>query len=110
MLPNYHYEDIIRLCDDYDQRTLENPAVIIDTNHANSAKKPFAQPRIIQEVLSSCRYSDRIANIVKGFMVESYIEDGAQKVDGGVYGKSVTDACIGWEKTERLIYAIREML
>ena len=110
MLPNYHYEDIIRLCDAYDARTLEYPALIVDTNHSNSAKDPFAQPRIIKEVLSSCRESDRIKKLVKGFMVESYIEDGNQKPGGGCYGKSVTDACLGWEKSERLIYEIAELL
>ena len=109
--PNYHYEDIIRLCDAYDERPeLVNPAVIIDTNHENSGKDPFQQPRIIREVLNNCRYSDRIARIVKGFMVESYIEDGRQEIGGGVYGKSITDACLGWEKSERLIYEIADWM
>ena len=109
--PNYHYEDIIRLCDAYDERPeLVNPAVIIDTNHENSGKDPFQQPRIIREVLNNCRYSDRIARIVKGFMVESYIEDGRQEIGGGVYGKSITDACLGWEKSERLIYEIADLV
>jgi len=109
--PNYHYEDIIRLCEAYDRRPhLKNPAVIIDANHENSGKDPFQQPRIIKEVLNNCRYNDRIAKIVKGFMVESYIEDGNQKVDGGCYGKSITDACLGWEKTERLFYELAEAL
>lgn len=109
--PNYHYEDIIRLCDAYDERPeLVNPAVIIDTNHENSGKDPFQQPRIIREVLNNCRYSNRIARIVKGFMVESYIEDGRQEIGGGVYGKSITDACLGWEKSERLIYEIADLV
>ena len=109
--PNYHYEDIIRLCDAYDERPeLVNPAVIIDTNHENSGKDPFQQPRIIREVLNNCRYSDRIARIVKGFMVESYIEDGRQEIGGGVYGKSITDACLGWDKSERLIYEIADLV
>ena len=109
--PNYHYEDIIHLCDAYEKRPeLVNPAVIIDANHENSGKDPFQQPRIIREVLNNCRYSDRIAKIVKGFMVESYIEDGRQEIGGGVYGKSITDACLGWEKSERLIYEIADWM
>lgn len=109
-LPNYHYEDLIRLCDEYDKRELKNPGVIIDTNHSNSGKNPFEQPRIIKDVLHSARQNDRIKHIVKGFMVESYIEDGCQKVGGGVYGKSITDPCLGWEKTERLILEIADLL
>ena len=101
--PNYHYEDIVRLCDYYDGMDLVNPAVIIDTNHANSNKDPFEQPRIIMDVLNSAKHNERIAKLVKGFMVESYIEDGAQKVGGGVYGRSITDPCLGWEKTKDLI-------
>lgn len=109
-LPNYHYEDLIRLCDEYDKRELKNPAVIIDTNHANSGKNPFEQPRIIKDVLHSTRQNDRIKNLLKGFMIESYIEDGCQKVGGGVYGKSITDPCLGWEKTERLILEIADLV
>ena len=101
--PNYHYEDIVRLCDYYDSMELVNPAVIIDTNHANSNKDPFEQPRIIMDVLNSAKHNERIAKLVKGFMVESYIEDGSQKVGGGVYGRSITDPCLGWEKTKDLI-------
>ncbi len=109
--PNYHYEDIVKLCDAYDAHPdLLNPAVIVDTNHANSGKNPFEQPRIINEVLTNCRYNDRIRKIVKGFMVESYIEDGNQSIGGGCYGKSITDACLGWEKTERMIYEIADRL
>ena len=108
--PNYHFEDLIRLCDAYDERELQNPAVIIDTNHSNSGKNPFEQPRIIKDVLYSTRHDDRVKAILKGFMVESYIEDGCQKVDGGVYGKSITDPCLGWEKTEKLIYEIADLL
>ena len=108
--PNYHFEDLIRLCDAYDERDLINPAVIIDTNHSNSGKNPFEQPRIIKDVLYSTRHDERVKKILKGFMVESYIEDGCQKVDGGVYGKSITDPCLGWEKTERLIYEIADLL
>ena len=109
--PNYHYEDIILLCDMYEKRSeLVNPAVIIDTNHENSGKNPFEQPRIIKEVLSNCCYNPRIKKIIKGFMVESYIEDGCQKIGDGCYGKSITDACLGWEKTEKLIRDIAEIL
>ncbi len=108
-LPNYHYEDLIRLCDFYDERSLLNPGVIIDTNHANSNKDPFEQPRIIKDVLHSSRQNGRIASLLKGFMVESYIEDGAQKVGGGCYGKSITDPCLGWSRTEQLIYEIAEI-
>ena len=109
-LPNYHYEDLIRLHSFYAERELEHPAVIVDTNHANSGKNPFEQPRIIKEVLSCRKYNADIARLVKGFMVESYIEDGAQRVGEGCYGKSITDPCLGWEKTERLIYEMADML
>ena len=107
---NYHYEDLIRLCDASDERDLKNPAYIIDTNHSNSKKNPFEQPRIVMDVLNSCAHNDRIKNIVKGFMIESYIEDGAQKIGEGCYGKSITDPCLGWEKSEKLIYDIAEKL
>lgn len=108
--PNYHFEDLIRLCDAYDERDLVNPAVIIDTNHSNSGKNPFEQPRIIKDVLYSTRHDERVKKILKGFMVESYIEDGCQKIGDGVYGKSITDPCLGWEKTEKLIYEIADLL
>ncbi len=107
-IPNYHYEDLVRLCDNYEARELKNPAVIIDTNHSNSNKNPFEQPRLIKDVLNSAKHNERIAKLLKGFMVESYIEDGAQKVGEGVYGKSITDPCLGWEKTEKLICDIAE--
>ena len=109
--PNYHYEDLIGLYEAYMASGLANPAVIIDTNHANSGKKYLEQPRIAKEVLESCEYDSNIRKIVKGLMIESYIEDGAQKIcDTHTYGKSITDPCLGWEKTERLIYNIAEML
>ncbi len=108
--PNYHYETLIYLAELYSKRDLHNPAVVIDCNHANSGKDPFQQPRILKDVLLSCRYSDDIRKLVKGFMVESYIEDGNQSVGGGVYGKSITDACLGWDKTERMIYETAELL
>ena len=109
-IQNYHYEDIIRLCDAYDERELSNPAVIIDTNHSNSNKNPFEQPRIAMEVLNSMAHNDRIKKLVKGFMIESYIEDGNQKPGENCYGKSITDACLGWEKSEKLIYDIADHL
>ncbi len=108
--PNYHYEDIVYLSRLYDQWKLDHPAVVIDCNHGNSGKDPFEQPRIIREVLSFCRWNPEVKRLVKGFMVESYIEDGNQSIDGGCYGKSITDACLGWEKSERLIYEIAELL
>ena len=109
-LQNYHYEDLERLCDVYDEMELKNPAAIIDTNHSNSNKIPFEQSRIVMDVLNSCRHNNKIATLVKGFMIESYIEDGCQKIGEGVYGKSITDPCLGWEKTERLIYDIAEKI
>lgn len=110
MLPNYHYEDLIHLCEIYEKSGLDNPAVIVDTNHCNSGKQPIEQIRIAKEVLYSCKYNKDIRKLVKGFMIESYIEDGNQKIGEGIYGKSITDACIGWEKTEKLIYDIAESL
>lgn len=108
--PNYHYEYLERLAEAYSPESYQNPAVIIDCNHDNSGKKPFEQLRIVDEVLDSVRRSSAISSIFRGFMVESYIEDGNQSVGGGVYGKSITDACIGWEKTERLIFDMAESL
>ncbi|MBR1497297.1 MAG: 3-deoxy-7-phosphoheptulonate synthase [Oscillospiraceae bacterium] len=108
--PNYHYETLLYLAELYGKWELRHPAVVIDCNHANSGKNPFEQPRILKEVLHSCRYNPEVKRLVKGFMVESYIEDGSQPVGGGVYGKSITDACLGWEKSERLIYEMADML
>ncbi len=109
-LPNYHYEDLMSLCQLYEESSLANPAVIIDTNHANSGKKPLEQVRIAKDVMHSCRHDSAIKNMVKGFMIESYIEDGAQKIGECVYGKSITDPCLGWEKTEKLIYDLAELV
>ena len=108
-IPNYHYEDIKILCELYAKSGLKNPAVVIDTNHSNSGKQWDEQPRIAKEILHSTRHSDDILHLVKGLMIESYIEDGNQKSDGGIYGKSITDACIGWDKTERLIYELADL-
>ena len=107
--PNYHYEDLYSLYETYASSGLTNPAVIVDTNHSNSNKRYLEQPRIAKEILHSCRYSPEVRSIVKGLMIESYIEDGAQK-SCDVYGKSITDPCLGWEKTEKMIYDIAEML
>lgn len=109
-LPNYHYEDLVHLAEIYDKSGLENPAVIIDTNHANSGKNWAEQPRIAKEVLHSCRHNADVKKIVKGLMIESYIEDGAQKPNECTYGKSITDPCLGWEKTEKLIYDLADVL
>ena len=109
--PNYHFEDLYDLYVTYQSSGLKNPGVIIDTNHSNSGKKYLEQPRIAKEVLHSCRYSPEVRSLVKGLMIESYIEDGTQKIsDCEVYGKSITDPCLGWEKTERLIYDIADVL
>ena len=108
-IPNYHYEDLQTLCQMYAQAGLANPAVIVDTNHSNSAKKYDEQPRIAKEIMHSTRCDKDIYKLVKGLMIESYIEDGAQSPDGGVYGKSITDPCLGWEKTERLIFELADL-
>ncbi len=106
---NYHYEDMQRVVELYEKSALANPAVIVDTNHANSGKKWSEQPRIAKEILHSTRHSDQIKRMVKGLMIESYLEDGAQKSDGCEYGKSITDPCLGWEKTERLILDLADL-
>lgn len=109
-IPNYHYEDLVRLFDMYSSMELKNPAVIVDCNHSNSAKQYIEQIRISKEILHSMRHSKDIGSFVKGLMIESYIEPGAQKVGEHIYGKSITDACIGWEQTEKLIYDIADLL
>jgi 3-deoxy-7-phosphoheptulonate synthase len=107
---NYHYEDLRTLHDMYCNNGYQNPTVVVDTNHSNSGKKYLEQVRIANEVLHSMRHSNDIRNFVKGFMIESYIEDGCQKVEDGVYGKSITDPCLGWDKTKQMIYSIAEQL
>ena len=109
-LPNYHYEDLVHLSELYEKSGLANPGVIVDTNHANSGKDPLQQIRIVREVLANRRCHDGIKRILRGFMIESYLKDGAQPVGGGVYGKSITDPCLGWEKTERLVLELAESL
>ena len=108
-LPNYHYEDLMTLCELYAKKSLQNPAVIVDSNHSNSGKQWDQQARIAKEVLHSTRHSGDIHRMVKGLMIESYLLDGNQKPEGGVYGLSITDACIGWEKTEQLVYDLAEL-
>ena len=107
-IPNYHYEDLMRLIEMYDKMNLMNPACIIDANHSNSNKQFKEQIRIVKEVMHSRKLSPDIHKLVKGVMIESYIEEGNQKVGGGVYGKSITDPCLGWEDTERLLYSIAD--
>ncbi len=109
-IPNYHFEDLAHLYAEYTKRDLKNPALIVDANHSNSGKKYLEQGRICKEVLHSCRHSADIKSLVKGFMIESYIEDGTQKACDGVYGKSITDPCLGWEKTERLIFDLADLV
>ena len=108
-VPNYHYEDLQSLCEIYTENDFKNPALIVDCNHANSGKKYEQQVRIAKEVLHSTRHSDDINKLVKGFMIESYLVDGCQKASEGVYGKSITDPCLGWEKTEKLVLDIAEL-
>ena len=109
-IPNYHYEDLIRLYNMYAARDLENPAVIVDANHSNSGKQYLEQIRIVKEVLHSCHHSADVKKLVKGVMIESYIEPGNQKVGDGVYGKSITDACLGWAESEKLLYDIADLI
>ena len=108
--PNYHYEDLIRLYNAYQEKGVDNAALVVDANHANSGKQYLEQIRICKEILHSCRHSADIKKLVKGFMIESYLEDGAQKIGEGIFGKSITDPCLGWEKSERLILDIAELL
>ncbi len=107
-IPNYHYEDLQRLCEFYGKKEYKNPATIVDANHSNSNKQYMEQIRIVKEVLHSRRHSDEIKKLVKGVMIESYLVGGCQKVGEGIYGKSITDPCLGWEDSEKLIYEIAE--
>lgn len=108
--PNYHYEDLVQLYKLYTERAIKNPACIVDCNHANSGKQYLEQVRIAKEVMHSKRYSADINALVKGLMIESYIQDGSQKITECTYGKSITDACLGWEKTRQLIFDLAELL
>ena len=109
-IPNYHYEDLMRFAEVYGKRDLSNPAIIVDTNHANSDKQYTEQPRIALEVMRSRQHSTVLRGMVKGFMIESYIEGGSQKVSNGVYGKSITDPCLGWTESEKLIRDLAGMV
>ena len=109
-IPNYHYEDIRMLIDMYERMDLENPACIVDTNHSNSGKAYLEQMRITREVLHNRQESDEIRKMVKGLMIESYIEPGSQKIGEHIYGKSITDPCLGWKDTEELLYFIAEQV
>ena len=108
--PNYHYEDLMKTSRMYEEWKLQNPAVIVDINHANSNKQHDEQPRIAKEILYSRRYNDGLNRLIKGLMIESYIKGGAQKVTDRVYGRSITDPCLGWAESERLMYEIAEIL
>ena len=107
---NYHYEDLVKLNELYANTNLLNPSAIIDANHANSGKQYLEQIRIAKDVVYSCNHNKDIRKLVKGLMIESYIEDGAQKIGEHIYGKSITDACLGWEKSRDLIYKIADTL
>lgn len=109
-ISNYHYEDLVTLNDLYAKTNLKNPSVIVDTNHANSGKKYLEQVRIAKEIVHSCNHNADIKKLVKGLMIESYIEDGACKAEEHVFGKSITDPCLGWDKTEKLILEIADKL
>lgn len=109
-ISNYHYEDLMMLVELYQKFELKNPACIVDANHNNSGKQWAEQPRIVKEVLHSMRHSADIRKLVKGVMVESYIENGNQPIDGGCYGKSITDPCLGWELSRNLVLEVAELL
>jgi len=109
-ISNYHYEDLLRVKELYEKSNLVNPSVIVDTNHNNSGKKYLEQVRIAKDIVHSRNQNGDIKNLVKGLMIESYIEDGNQKIGEGVYGKSITDPCLGWEKTEKLIFEMADLL
>jgi len=109
-VPNYHYEDLKAFAESYQKRGLTNPAIIVDTNHANSNKRYNEQPRIAMEVMQSRRHSALLKEMIRGFMIESFIEEGAQKVTENVYGKSITDPCLGWKDSERLILDLAGMV
>ena len=108
--PNYHYEYLERLAAKYTEADFANPGVIVDCNHDNSGKRPLEQIRICHEVADSMRRSSTIRGMIRGFMIESYLEDGNQPIDGGVYGKSITDPCLGWDRTAQLVLDLAERL
>lgn len=107
-IPNYHYEDLIRITKEYENLQLSNPSIIVDTNHANSMKIYSEQPRIAREILMSRKYDSLLKKMIKGLMIESYLVEGRQGIGANIYGKSITDPCLGWDDTEKLIYNIAE--
>ena len=109
-IPNYHYEDLMRLVNMYNARDLMNPACVVDANHSNSGKIYQEQIRITKEILHSMKHSADVKKLIKGVMIESYIEPGCQKVGDGIYGKSITDPCLGWDESEKLLYEIAELV
>ncbi len=109
-VPNYHYEDLSNFAEAYLKRSLANPTIIVDTNHANSDKRFAEQPRIAKEVMQSRQHSAVLRDMVRGLMIESFIEEGAQSPKGKVYGKSITDPCLGWEDSKRLILDLADMV
>lgn len=109
-VPNYHYEDLINTMEYYMEKKLANPTIIVDTSHANSGKKFEEQPRIAKEILMNRGFSKTLKNSVKGIMLESYLVEGTQNINGGVFGKSITDSCLGWADSEKLIYELADLL
>ncbi len=109
-IPNYHYEDLIHLVEMYQKRDYKNPACIVDANHSNSGKQYKEQIRIVKEVLHSCRHSQEVARMVKGVMIESYLIEGSQHIGDHVYGQSITDPCLGWDDSERLVLEMADLL
>ena len=109
-IPNYHYEDLMRFVELYLKRNFSNPAVIVDTNHANSNKNFRQQPRIAEELINSINISKPLKTIIKGLMVESYLEEGAQDITGNVFGQSITDSCLGWTDTKKMVLRLAQSL
>jgi 3-deoxy-7-phosphoheptulonate synthase len=109
-VPNYHYEDLMRCSESYKKRQLKNSAIIVDTNHANSNKRFYDQPRIAKEVMKSRQQSKTLKEKVKGLMIESYLVEGAQKINENTYGKSITDPCLGWEDSVKLLMSLVEFV
>lgn len=107
-IPNYYYEDLINLAKEYEKQELANPAIIVDTNHSNSMKRFYEQPRIAEEVMRSRNYDPVLSKMIKGLMIESYLIEGKQEIGENIYGKSITDSCLGWEDTEKLIFKIAQ--
>ncbi|MCL2375701.1 MAG: 3-deoxy-7-phosphoheptulonate synthase, partial [Firmicutes bacterium] len=105
---NYHYDDVTQFVKEYEKSGLKFPSIVIDLNHSNSNKRPGAQVRIAKEIMLNLKLSPTYAKFFKGFMIESYLEEGRQEIGENTYGKSITDACLGWERTEKLLYEIAE--